>query len=136
MHHDDVTSIDYAPDRVHVATGEMGKRPSCFVLDTTTMQVKKELKGNGITNSILSVQYSPSGNRLGIVAGDQEHTIAVYDTKTWECITSGRGDRATIVDMAFKDDDTWVTTGIKHFKLYTLTGNRFTGKLGNFNKLD
>lgn len=131
-----MTSIAFAPDNVHVATGEQGKRPSCFIIDSTNMQVKKELKGNGITNSILSVQYSPSGNFLGIVGGDQEHTIAIYNTQTWACVTSGRGDRATIVDMAFMDDTTWVTTGIKHFKLYTLTGNKFAGRLGNFNKLD
>lgn len=82
------------------------------------MKVKKELKGNGITNSILQVAYSPSGNRLGMVAGDQEHTIAIYNTADWSLVTTGRGDRANIVSLAFENDTTWVTVGSKHFKQY------------------
>ena len=36
-HHDDVTAIAFSPDGKYVATGEMGKRPSVFVIDTSTM---------------------------------------------------------------------------------------------------
>lgn len=72
-----------------------------------------------------------------MVAGDQEHTIAVYNTNDWSLVTSGRGDRANIVSLAFENDNTWVTVGSKHFKQYQL-GNtgKFTGKLGNFATLD
>jgi hypothetical protein len=37
-HRDDVTAIAYHPDKVHFASGELGKRPSCFIVDSTTMK--------------------------------------------------------------------------------------------------
>ena len=44
LHHDDVTAIAFDPDRQHIATGENGRRPSTFIVDSKTMHVKKELK--------------------------------------------------------------------------------------------
>lgn len=47
-HHDDVTVISYHSNKRWFATGENGKKPSVFVVDSTTMQKVVELKGNGI----------------------------------------------------------------------------------------
>ena len=44
------------------------------------MKVEKELKI--AKNSIIAIAYSPSGNRLGFVDGDEQHNIYVYDTKS------------------------------------------------------
>ncbi len=41
-----------------------------------------------------------------------------------------------MVDFEFQDDTNFVTTGSKHFKYYTITGNTFKGALGNFNGND
>jgi WD40 repeat protein len=132
-----VTAIAYHPTNgTDFASGELGKRPTCFIIDSTTMTKKKELKGNGIANSILAVEYSPSGNFLGILAGDQDHTCAIYETTNWACITTGKTDRSSIIDFAFKNDTEFVTTGSKHFKHYIIKGNSFRGSLGNFAKLD
>ena len=80
MHNDDVTAIAYHPNNVQFATGELGKKPTCFIIDSSTMTVVKQLTGNGITEGILCVGYSPSGKRLGIVSGNTDHCIAIYDT--------------------------------------------------------
>lgn len=82
-HHDDVTAIGFSPDRAYIATGENGKRPTVFIVDSVSLTLKKELKGNSITNSVISVQYTPSGNFLGVLAGNDDHHVAIYDTKTW-----------------------------------------------------
>lgn len=82
------------------------------------------------------MEYSPSGNLLGVLAGNEDHTCAIYETTTWKCIAAGKTDRSFILDFAFKNDTEFVTAGSKHFKSYTINGNKFKGTLGNFAKLD
>lgn len=137
MHHDDVTAIAFDPDRQHIATGENGRRPSTFIVDSATMQVKKELKHSDTQKTVIQVQYSPSGKVLGVLAGDDDHKIVVYDTQTWNVVASGKTHRSNIIDMAFEDDTHFVTTGTKHFRYYTIADNkRIKGQLGTFGKLD
>eukprot|EP01017_Pseudomicrothorax_dubius_P042573 TRINITY_DN6973_c0_g1_i5.p1 TRINITY_DN6973_c0_g1~~TRINITY_DN6973_c0_g1_i5.p1 ORF type:complete len:396 (-),score=106.64 TRINITY_DN6973_c0_g1_i5:60-1247(-) len=56
-HADDVTAIDLHPDGEHVATGELGPKPTIYVWSTQTMQVKFSLKG-GIIKGIAALAFS------------------------------------------------------------------------------
>lgn len=51
-HHDDVTGIAFAPNGLEFTTGELGNKPTCYVIDAKTMTAKKELKGNGIDKGV------------------------------------------------------------------------------------
>lgn len=94
------------------------------------------MRGNGISNSIIGIEYSPSGKLLAVLAGNEDHTCAIYETEKWTCVASGKTDRSNILDLAFKSETEFVTTGSKHFKEYRINNGKFRGSLGNFAKLD
>jgi len=77
------------------------------------MKVEKELKI--AKNSIIALAYSPSGNRLGIVDGDEQHNIYVFDTKTWTCVGTGKNGINHVAGLAFENDDTFSISGVKNF---------------------
>lgn len=133
-HSDDVTSIAFSPDKKYICTGELGKKPVAYVTDFATMTQVAELKGNGIKESISAVTYSGSGKLLAVVAGDQDHNIAIYNTGDWSLLASGKGDRMHVRDIEFNpsDDNEFVIVGTKLFKKFTISGAKFRGKLGQF----
>jgi len=131
-----VTSIAFSPDRKYTCTGELGKKPVAYVVDTETMEQVTELKGNGIKESISAITYSGSGKLIAVVAGSSDHDIAIYNTSDWSLLCSGRGDRSHVRDIEFNptNDNEFVIVGTKLFKKFTITGAKFRGKLGQFGK--
>ena len=92
------------------------------------MKQKFTLKGK-LLKGIQAITFSPSGKTLAAVAVDEDHSVAVYNAQTGTCIASEKGDKAQILDIALKDDITFSTSGIKHFKEWTIGAN-LTAKTG------
>lgn len=72
---------------------------------------------------------------MAAVAIDIDHSIAVYNVETGALIGFGKGDVNQILDISMKDDTTFATSGIKHFKEWTVGAN-LTAKTGRFGQKD
>jgi echinoderm microtubule-associated protein-like 6 len=119
-HIDDVTAIAFSPDKRLVATGEIGAKPMICIWDALTMQLKfPPIKGK-LTKGIQSLSFSSTGKTLAAVAIDPDHTVAVINVDTGTVIATSKGDVNEILDIAMKDDLTFSTAGIKHFKQWTV----------------
>jgi microtubule-associated protein-like 6 len=70
MHTDDITCMDFHPDKIKCATGENGKKPKAFLWDTQTMKMVHQFVGHGIVETIIAIAFSPSGKHLALVAGN------------------------------------------------------------------
>ena len=135
-HTDDVTCIAFAPNGMDVVTGENGAKPVVHVWDGITMQIKHSLVANGIVKSIQNVAYSPSGNRIGIVDQSDSHNVAIYDAATGTCVAKSKGPASKIIEMAFADDNNFVTVGARHFASWTIASVNVKSRLGNFGAHD
>lgn len=72
--------MDFHPNGSHLLTGELGKKPVAYIWDSVTCEPIHKLVGNGITESIIGCSFSPEGRFALIIAGNQDHCMAVYDT--------------------------------------------------------
>lgn len=128
MHTDDVTAIAFSPDKRHVATGEIGPKPILCIWDAITMQLIHKFQGK-LFKGIQALAFSPSGKTLAGVGMDDDHSVAVYNVETGALLGTEKGDKAWIIDLSFKNDQTFATSGVKHFKEWTV-GATLTSKRG------
>mmetsp|Transcript_13274 Transcript_13274/g.2079 ORF Transcript_13274/g.2079 Transcript_13274/m.2079 type:complete len:91 (+) Transcript_13274:925-1197(+) len=63
---------------------------------------------------------------------DDDHYIAIYDLNANGLLLTVKGGRDRILSIKFINDTTFVTTGIKHYKLWTINGNTARGRKGAF----
>jgi WD40 repeat protein len=96
------------------------------------VQTGKPLRGHGVQRSHIALSYSPSGNRLALVCGDDDQTCAIYDTNTWECVVTGKTDRAKINDIEMKNDTEFVVAGSSILINFTIGGRGFKKRKGQF----
>lgn len=134
-HNDDIVSFALSPNKDLVATGEVGRKPTICIWDSSSLtQINKF--NSPLEKGIGVLGFSPSGSILVAIAMDDDHNIALYNLHTNSLILSTKGDRENILNVGFVSENEFITVGIKHYKLWTLTGTKLTGKKGVFNKND
>ena len=132
-HIDDITSIAFSSDERTIATGEIGPKPSIYVWDGWTMQELVQIKGK-LKKGIQALSFSPSGNYLAGCAIDTDHHVAVFNPKTGDWLAMDKGDGNMIVDICMKNDNEFVTVGVRHFKEWSLNNGVLKSKRGKFGK--
>lgn len=98
------------------------------------MQLKHELKGK-IFKGIQALAFSPTGKTLAAVAIDDDHCVAVYNVENGALLGTDKGDKAMIIELAFKNETTFCSAGVKHFKEWTI-GATLLQKRGQFGTYD
>lgn len=115
------------------ATGQLGPKPTVYIWDSKDMIEISSLKG-GLVKGVECLSFSPDGTKLACVCIDDNHMVVVFDTQTKELLFCEKGDTAKILDCAWIDDSQFVTVGIKHYKLWIITGRRIAESKGLFGK--
>lgn len=96
---DEVTyDAHYSPDGSRIAVA-MLRGKQAVVLDSADGKVLRELSGHGENYSVLSVQFSPDGNKILTSCGDQ--SARIYDAHTGQLLLTVTHADASVSAAAF-----------------------------------
>lgn len=132
-HQDDVISMAFDRKSGLFATGELGPKPAIYIWSAETMQLIRSLKG-GVIKGLECLSFSPDGSKLAGVCIDDNHMVVVFEVSSGELLFCEKGDTAKILDVCWVEDGQFVTVGIKHYKVWTITGRRISEQKGIFGK--
>ncbi|XP_077381857.1 echinoderm microtubule-associated protein-like 6 isoform X7 [Festucalex cinctus] len=134
-HNDDIISLALHPDKVQVATGQVGKDPYVCVWDTYAMHTVSILR-DAHTHGVACLAFDADGQRLASVGLDAKNTVCVWDWRRGRVLASATGHSDRIFDVAWDRQLSarLVSCGVKHIKFWTLCGNALTPKRGIFGK--
>ncbi|XP_072318016.1 echinoderm microtubule-associated protein-like 6, partial [Eucyclogobius newberryi] len=132
-HSDDIISLTLHPDRVLVASGQVGPEPFICVWDsysTSTVSILQEQHSHGVSG----LGFSADGQRLVSVGLDQKNTVCVWDWRRGRVLASASGHSDRIFDVSFDPlhPDRLVTCGVKHIKFWTMCGTLLAFRRGVF----
>ncbi|KAK5925768.1 hypothetical protein CgunFtcFv8_021400 [Champsocephalus gunnari] len=134
-HNDDIISLALHPDKVQVATGQVGKDPFICIWDTYAMQTVSILR-DVHSHGVACLAFDSDGQRLVSVGLDAKNTLCVWDWRRGRVLATTTGHSDRIFDVAWDPIQTsrLVSCGVKHIKFWTLCGNALTPKKGVFGK--
>ncbi|KAJ4919988.1 hypothetical protein JOQ06_006466, partial [Pogonophryne albipinna] len=128
-------SLALHPDKVQVATGQVGKDPFICIWDTYAMQTVSILR-DVHSHGVACLAFDSDGQRLVSVGLDAKNTVCVWDWRRGRVLATTTGHSDRIFDVAWDPIQTsrLVSCGVKHIKFWTLCGNALTPKKGVFGK--
>uniref|UniRef100_A0A8C0ZH06 Echinoderm microtubule-associated protein-like 5 n=1 Tax=Cyanistes caeruleus TaxID=156563 RepID=A0A8C0ZH06_CYACU len=128
-------SLALHPERVLVATGQVGKEPYICVWDSYTVQTVSVLK-DVHTHGIACLAFDLDGQRLVSVGLDSKNTVCVWDWRKGKLLSMAPGHTDRIFDISWDlyQPNKLVSCGVKHIKFWSLCGNSLTPKRGVFGK--
>ncbi|EHB11852.1 Echinoderm microtubule-associated protein-like 5, partial [Heterocephalus glaber] len=134
-HSDDIISLALHPERVLVATGQVGKEPYVCIWDSYTVQTISILK-DVHTHGIACLAFNLDGQRLVSVGLDSKNAVCVWDWKRGKVLSMAPGHTDRIFDVSWDlyQPNKLVSCGVKHIKFWSLCGNALTPKRGIFGK--
>ena len=156
-HNEDIVSLALHPNLRTVATGQMAAKGEAkfinlFVWDSTTLPNEtnvewserenipknvSNLKGR-LLRAIRILKFSPDGNKLVGNGEDDNNSIAVFDTSNVNkpsFVGLVKVDNSRVLDIAWINNDEFVSVGSKHIKFFKINGRNINGKKGNFGKI-
>ncbi|XP_037097720.1 echinoderm microtubule-associated protein-like 5 isoform X2 [Syngnathus acus] len=134
-HNDDIISLALHPERVLVATGQVGKEPYICVWDSYTVQTVSILK-DAHSHGVACLAFDLEGQCLVSVGLDSKNTICVWDWRRGKVLAAAPGHTDRIFDISWDlyQPNKLVSCGVKHIKFWSLCGNALTPKRGVFGK--
>lgn len=78
------------------------------------------------------MNFSPDGSLLLSGGQDDDNSIGIYDWANSKLLATSPVDKARVTDSGFKNNNEFVTIGLKHIKFWTLNGRNLTSSKGIF----
>ena len=126
-HTDDIISMAWSSDRSSMFTGEMGAKPVIHQWNSSgeSLRAYKGVK-KGVSAIAVNERY------LSASGLDDDHYIFVFDIKSGALLASEKGGRDVILGMRWVGESSFVSVGVKHFRLWEFSGKTVKGKTGVF----
>ncbi len=156
-HNEDIVSLALHPNLRTVATGQMAAKGEAkfinlFVWDSTTLPNETNVEWNERENvpsnvsnlkgrllrAIRILKFSPDGNKLVGNGEDDNNSIAVFDTSNVNkpsFVGLVKVDNSRVLDIAWINNDEFVSVGSKHIKFFKISGRNINGRKGNYGKI-
>uniref|UniRef100_A0A672QM47 EMAP like 5 n=1 Tax=Sinocyclocheilus grahami TaxID=75366 RepID=A0A672QM47_SINGR len=133
-HNDDIISLALHPERVLVATGQVGKEPYICVWDSYTVQTVSILKDMH-THGISCLAFDLDG-QVSVLSNKKDFTLYTMYLLCSYCGKRGKLGTGLIFDISWDlyQQSKLVSCGVKHIKFWSLCGNALTPKRGVFGK--
>ncbi len=155
-HEEDIVSLCIHPNKYIVATGQMAKKGKAKQIDlyvwnvnnlpenTDVLAEDREKCPKGVSNlkgpllrAIRILKFSPDGKKLVGNGQDDYNSIALWDTSNLNRITlinTAKVDPSSVLDIAWVNNEQFVTVGPKHIKYFKVQGRNITSTKGSFGK--
>ncbi|KAM9700202.1 echinoderm microtubule-associated protein-like 6, partial [Menidia menidia] len=134
-HNDDIISLALHPDKVQVATGQVGREPYICVWDTYALQTVSILT-DAHTHGVACLAFASDGQRLASVGLDAKNTLCIWDWRRGRVLATASGHSDRVFDVCWDpvQSNRLVSCGVKHIKFWTLCGNALTPRRGVFGR--
>lgn len=63
--------------------------------------------------TIIALAFSPNGGKIVLVAGNDDHNLAVYDTVSGACIAESKSGKEFVSQVRWENEDSFVLIGAK-----------------------
>ncbi|CAF3682759.1 unnamed protein product [Rotaria sp. Silwood1] len=131
-HDDDIISSCLHPNKIIVATGQIGKNAQICVWNTQgIMKLESLLQGH--TDGVGAMNFHAEGEKLASVGIDHDNTIKIWNWRLGKILATVPGHSERIFDICYLGDRV-ITCGVKHLRFWTLLGNTLQFKEGSFGK--
>ncbi|EGR31701.1 hypothetical protein IMG5_103450 [Ichthyophthirius multifiliis] len=122
LHNNDIAAIAIHQDKIRVATGEIGPKPSIYVWNTTTLLHQCHFKGQ-LAKGISALAFSPNGDKLIAADIDVDHKIAIFNINAKSknggvLLISEKTGPSQIFNIKWRNDNEFAFAGTKLFKVY------------------
>lgn len=134
MHEEDLICLAIHPNGRYAATGQMAqkgksKKIDMFVWDIQNRSMLARLN-NFHLRAVALVAFSPDGSKLASIGGDDDHSLAIYDWAQGLLLGTCKVDQSKVTALAYKNENEFMTCGLKHVKFYTANGKNIKPQRG------
>lgn len=135
-HADDITALGLHPNKVLVATGEVGVDPKIYVWSTANPAAAPvaELKLGRGARAISAIGFSHDGKYIAAADLSNEHVVRVWEWQLGTLVHQENGGPDKILNLAWATNNyNFCTVGVKHIYFWSVgaTTSKHRGIFGN-----
>ncbi|CAF1152501.1 unnamed protein product [Rotaria sordida] len=129
-HDNDIISSCLHPDKITIATGQIGTNAQICIWNTQgKMKLESLLQGHA--DGVGAMNFNADGEKLASVGIDHDNTIKIWEWRRGKLLATVAGHTERVFDIIYHGDHV-ITCGVKHIRFWTLLGNTLQVEEGQF----
>ena len=136
LHKNDITSFTINKEKTLCATAEKSEEDKkCTIIVWDSNSLKENFRLTIPTECIKDMEFNANSSLIALIGVTQDqYAIYIIDTKFHVILCSDKGYKHKLLDLIFKNNDSFISVGIKHCVFWTIKDNKLFGKEGVFPK--